>query len=340
MTTNSNIRRLNSQLFVNGANSTATETDKFSSINKLFSTIEINLPDVSFSTNGIDIDISELTCTNLNVDDVELVSNDRSMNVDVSGIKLDCTFNWVYNWFFSGSGTGVANTEPTSSIGISVDFISDDSTASPYPFGVEISKCETNLQIDQMKFNGGLAGGIANLVQSSVQESIENELAKLVCNEISKLDDDNGTFDDMLGMIEERIDSMMLVQQGEDATSQSVDPLHAEMSAVVPTDADGHSQWMDFHELEILIQDFIGMDIEQLVSKFVGGENASSINFMMHDTLLNENGVSELDPISIFDQLTFFEVDDQFTQTTLRIKSITVKGLDTLDGTNLLNPIG
>ena len=62
-----------------------------------------------------------------------------------------------------------------------------------------------------MKFNGGLAGGIANLVQSSVQESIKNELAKLVCNEISKLDDDNGTFDDMLGMIEERIDSMMLV---------------------------------------------------------------------------------------------------------------------------------
>ena len=96
---------------------------------------------------------------------------------------------------------------------------------------------------------------------SKNQESIENELAKLVCNEISKLDDDNGTFDDMLGMIEERIDSMLLVQQGEDATSQSVDPLHADMSAVVPTDADGHSQWMDFHELEILIQDFIGMDI-------------------------------------------------------------------------------
>ena len=102
------------------------------------------------------------------VDDVKVVSNDRSMDVDVdvSGIKLDCTFDWVYNWFFSGSGA------TTSSIGISVDFISDDSTASPYPSGVEISKCETNLQIDQMKFNGGLAGGIANLVQSSVQESI------------------------------------------------------------------------------------------------------------------------------------------------------------------------
>ena len=243
----------------------------------------------------------------------------------VSKIRLYIRLG-IQFWFFSGTGTGVANTEPTSSIGISVDFISDDSTASPYPSGVEISKCETNLQIDQMKFNGGLAGGIANLVQSSVQESIENELAKLVCNEISKLDDDNGTFDDMLGMIEERIDSMMLVQQGEDATSQSVDPLHAEMSAVVPTDADGHSQWMDFHELEILIQDFIGMDIEQLVSKFVGGENASFINFMIRDTLLNENGVIELDPISIFDQLTFFEVHDQFTQTTLRIKSITDHG--------------
>ena len=88
MTTNSNIRRLNSQLFVNGANSTATtDTDKFSSINKLFSTIEINLPDVSFSTNGIDIDISELKCSNLYVDDIQVVSNDRSMDVDVSGIK-------------------------------------------------------------------------------------------------------------------------------------------------------------------------------------------------------------------------------------------------------------
>ena len=87
MTTNSNIRRLNSQLFVNGANSTAPETDKFSSINKLFSTIQINLPDVSFSTNGIDIDISELKCSNLYVDDIQVVSNDRSMDVDVSGIK-------------------------------------------------------------------------------------------------------------------------------------------------------------------------------------------------------------------------------------------------------------
>ena len=49
--------------------------------------IEINLPDVSFSTNGIDIDISELKCSNLYVDDIQVVSNDRSMDVDVSGIK-------------------------------------------------------------------------------------------------------------------------------------------------------------------------------------------------------------------------------------------------------------
>ena len=46
--------------------------DKFAKLNKVLSATELSLPDATVSQSGVDLIITELTCYNLNVKDVEL----------------------------------------------------------------------------------------------------------------------------------------------------------------------------------------------------------------------------------------------------------------------------
>ena len=48
------------------------DEDKFAKLNKVLSATELSLPDATVSQSGVDLIITELTCYNLNIVDVEL----------------------------------------------------------------------------------------------------------------------------------------------------------------------------------------------------------------------------------------------------------------------------
>lgn len=49
-----------------------TSADKFAKLNKVLSATKLSLPDATVSQSGVDLIITELTCYNLNIVDVEL----------------------------------------------------------------------------------------------------------------------------------------------------------------------------------------------------------------------------------------------------------------------------
>jgi len=278
--------------------------------------------------------------------------------VEVDGVKLDCNFNWSYTWtFFNGGGTGSASTNPTSNINININFYSEDYNKQG-PNSVQVNECNTNLVMEEIIFEGGgIAGFAANILQSLVRDTIEEELSGMVCNELYNLasggdEEGGGGLNGLLVMFDERLDSLLVDTTDDKGTIEEidgeVDPLYAEKNANVPYDTKGYPQWVNFISVQDWIEELTGLQtIEELANEFMGeaddSSSSSSINNFLQDSILNEDGVLVIDTSIICeeDDLVFIEMHDMFFDTKMTLKSISVKGLDTLsDESKILDPIG
>ena len=88
------------------------ERVQLSTINQILNQITLQLPDSTVSKSGLDLTITDLKCRNLNINDITLthiipqVANGQQggsvpftlqkLNVDISGINIDCNFRWEY----------------------------------------------------------------------------------------------------------------------------------------------------------------------------------------------------------------------------------------------------
>jgi len=316
--------------------------NKFSSLNEVLYTIELKLPDAE--TSGLTI--TEIVCRELNVDDIQLThsiptNTTQRISVDVTGVDISCTFNWQYQLaFLSGGGTGEAWTEPTgSSISVDVDFISEDYSTAP-PNDVVVSNCNTIFQIKDTKFEDGgmgITSLIANTLEGLLRDTIEKELSGLVCDEIEGLAEEGEALDDLLIMLSDRIDSYLV----SDALQEYNDPLSAEKNAQVPMDDEGNPMWINFQEMQDFLQELLGVELDELAQSLMGDGDSLAINTFVRNSILNEDGLMVIDPsVIIDDNTTFFEMHDMFTQTTMSVQSISIKGLDSFQETDILNPIG
>ena len=336
------------------------DSNKFASLNEnVLSTIQVSLPDATVSRSGVDLTITQLVCYNLTVQDIQIQhfpipQNDtlHQLSINIQGVDLDCNFDWEYSWMiFNGGGTGSASTQPVgSNIDTTIDFYSNNYNEEG-PNGVKISECTTELVIEDIIFDGGgVAGFAANILEELLRDTIQDELGNLACTELNKLDDDGEALDGLLSMVDDRIESFM--DEESDApvvAQQSTDPLYAEKNATVPLDEDGYPMWINFISVQDWIRELTGLDnLNDFAEQLVGGEDdgdsngGDSINNFLRNSVLDEDGLLTIDPSVVFDDddLVFLQMHDMFTQTTLSIQSISVKGLDTLLETNLLDPIG
>lgn len=332
---------------------TDNANNQFFALNKVLNTIELQLPDAKPANDlGIDLTISNIACRKLNVDGIQVFhdpmperTTTQQIGLDVTGVDVTCTFRWQYRWtLFSGSGTGEAWTDPSgSSVSADLAFVSEDYSTQP-PTDARLSSCTTNLEIGDMNFQddgSGINGAIANALEGLLRDTIEGELNDLVCEEIGGLAAEGGVLDDMLVTLSERVDTYLVVNSTIDGNDN--DPLSAENNASVPIDEEGYPQWMNFIEIQTWLQELLGVaDLDQLAQSLLGEEGSgTAINSLVQSSILNDDGLLVIDPSIIVDNsTTFFEIHDMFTQTTMSIQNISVRGLDSFAATDLLNPIG
>ena len=103
-----------SRLLSNHFNNNHNLDASFATLNNIFNEITLVLPDSNISSNGLDLTITELTCSNINVQDIQVGHTSLSdtttrLAVNVIGLEITCNFRWTYKWtIFNGSGSGMA----------------------------------------------------------------------------------------------------------------------------------------------------------------------------------------------------------------------------------------
>lgn len=134
-------------------------SSNFAALNQLLSQITLQLPDATVNSNGLEISISQLTCRNLSINNLQIhhkiiSSTNQRVGIQIQGVQITCEFRWEYRWtIFNGAGDGSATLDPSSGADISMEFISEDYSMHP-PYDVTLGNCGSNIQIKDMTFAG------------------------------------------------------------------------------------------------------------------------------------------------------------------------------------------
>ena len=336
----------------------------FTAFNNLLSQVRLNLPDAAISTNGLDLTISQLTCSNLsiqtiNINHTPLSNTDQRVTIGLSGVQIKCNFRWGYKWtILSGQGNGEAILDEASGATIQLHFMSDDYTTRP-PHNVRAGHCTSNIQILDMSFQGDGWGGIGQIIdwiEHLLRDMIEGELNGVVCSELGGLADE--ALDQVLLDLSEMID-VYLVDDVESSSSNGGGDGGGQLLSLenalqqeekVPTDDNGDSLYLNFQDMGEYTGEWINSAIDQIDTLFGATDSFGglAINKLIRENLLNEQGLFQLDP-SVFlpssgggggGGANIMDTHDMFTETTMSMKSIKLAGLDSFVEMDVLNPIG
>ena len=346
---------------------TSTAQREFSALNGLLSKNKLRLPDVTFSESGSDVAISQLTCSDLRVEDVHLSHTDSSndytsveLRINVSGLSVNCIFQWEYTGtIFSGGGPGSARLDPSSSASVTVTFVSADLNSPPHD--AIVSACDAPVRLSELIFDDDGLGMIGWIMTGSMTGVVEGVLRDVVCDELRKLAENGGGGGSGGGALDYLLRDVGggIRKHLEPLGSNRTSPVWVENNENLPTTtasaaSDGEVRrpaYIDFRE--VFAREWIDAALDQLRS-YLGQEDPSrpnaelGINALLRKNFLDDVGMFDVDPSLFFDSAigggndegVIFRGHDMLTETTLSILSIKIDGLDTFRELDVLRVFG
>ncbi|KAL3802096.1 LOW QUALITY PROTEIN: hypothetical protein HJC23_010852, partial [Cyclotella cryptica] len=300
----------------------------FSTLNSIFSKVTLVLPDSRISSNGLDLTITELMCSDLSIQDVQggntsLLNTTKRISVNIIGVEITCSFD--------GATNGPSSME--------VRLAGQYEIHHPRPLSIltlfrkismnsllkTINDCNAVIEIGDLEFDGdglGFIVSILNTFEGLLRNRIEEEVDTAVCSELKGLvvsystsrfisflvnNLRDGSLDNVLLKISNNPNGYL-----EPLPDNVQDPLFLENSMIIPR---GNS--------------------------FIGGSEANedmSINSFIHDNFLDDNHKFVLDPSIFMSSNVIFA--DILTETTMSTESIELCGLDTFTELDLMSAIG
>ena len=149
---------------------------------------------------------------------------------------MRCTFKWRYDFGFRGNGNAWIVSRGND-VDTRIGFYSEDFNHHA-PSYSRVESCSSDINVNDIHFNGGISGTILNLFKKKVKEMIEDEVTDMVCEEMSGMGSD--TLSQSLSEISELFEPYLI-----DGPTQR-DPLDAQNSLVVP---EGTGKLIDFQNL-------------------------------------------------------------------------------------------
>ena len=273
-------------------------TEDFAEFNEVLSTLTIQLPEYSGTISGIEINLHDIVCSNVTLDVIELTSSGKVYNdltesdcVDVRfyippGLRGECTFVWTYSVDFpflgtvSGDGTGTGVMEDGSLDAISTISIPSGTVDMPE---VIDNTCETQLEITDLEFDGGIFGSILNTVEDAFRFILESLLEEEICKQFE------GFPANVVLLLNKALEQYINLPPS--------DPLSRQSSFLPEPDAD----LVDFYNMSDAFGGVIGNMLtaaNEYLSYPVNETNEESdlgINELIRSKLLDEDGVFRLD---------------------------------------------
>lgn len=311
--------------------------DEFNNLNILFEGMVLGLPDTQSEQNlggifgTVLFQIANLKCFNLAVGDVQAYHSKQSARrisytIEVTGIVVDCEFDWMHNYALGGFGKGSIKTK-NNSIRTDLTIISDDFKTHP-PSKVIYDECAANVNIRDMDFNGGLSGFIADIFEPTFRNDIEIAMRESMCDEMLSV---TSTIDQAILRISAFVESFY-----GDIPEQFNNPLFGQSSLKVPvgvtlfdlTKADNPAgDW--YRQTLINLSNTLG-------STVLDTNNPSKldlgINIYFRNNILNSKGqlFRTAFELGLQDEGVLFSGADFLTETTIKFIDVMVEGIDSV----------
>lgn len=325
---------------------TLEDHDDFAELNNLLQPSVLHLPNLSFDLDVGNAAFTDVRCTSFRIGDVtvssskvdvdedENVEDCVSVEVNVVDLDMECVFDYSYRTalIFAGRGSGaVVSTGNDVRTRLTVYYPPDD--ASPPPDSIVVDRCEADISIDSVDFQGGMAAWIANAMEDRLRPLMASAAEEKLCRTLN--DWGSGA------SVNDGLDQLQTLAARYPMTYTN-DPLTREESLHPPDSVtllnlrkDGESgggvaEYV-LRGLEEAV-DYLRAEAYDSENAVLDGRIDRNINVLVRNRLLDADGAFTLQP----DQLSFLEKGgtlwqgtDQVTTTSVTLESIKIKGLDT-----------
>ena len=321
----------------------------FDEFNEIFENASIVMPDsyqVSERVALIDFDmtIENIKCYNISVGDIAITHNrvsDQSIDVSVGVYQLDlnCELDYSYKYgLLRGDGWLKLTTENNWAF-TRLNFESEDFDSLP-PSSSSVKSCLTDIEIENMDFEGDLVSEIIEIFQRLVRGTVERAIGNVACDELGSI----GTtfFEGMIELADEKLEPY-LAELGDDLT----DPLYMERTVDLPQnlkaldlqDNEDNAVGKLFQQVLQGADAFLGTFISDSSSS--SNERDLAINIFLRDNLLDEDRSLTIDVSELpIDTPVIFKGHDRIIETTMTLNQVKIFGIDSLSRFNPFVTIG
>jgi hypothetical protein len=305
----------------------------FTELNNLLSGVTIKIPDMApinqdlpWPFTSVTIIISGLTCSNANVNDIDLTLNQvdnqkLEASFGIFEIGVDCSLSWQFRYDggaimskIGGNGTAQVYLR-NSNLSVTAAIFSKDYRYH-FPDSFLLEGCSANFDVTDIKVDGTIGDNLANTFQNAIQKQVESSINGVICKEFDGLD---VQITQLLNTTDAKIHTYLPADGWSDS---QVDPL------ATSSDIPKNVSFLDFEGRTLT-----GTIIQQINSYlYVGGnssnnQSTSGINGIIKFHLLNDVGVYDVPLDIFFPNTVIFEGVDTLTKTRINVNSVRIAGL-------------
>ncbi|CAB9496714.1 Paraquat-inducible protein A [Seminavis robusta] len=331
----------------------------WSGFNALVSSAVIRFPDSELESGGLTLKVSDLQCSNVRVQDIQLTSDAASttsqqlpLDFLVSGLDMTCTARYEFYGLLIVNGSGDLYVESYGNAALLRTVLESLDYSRYPPHDSYIASCQPTIQIQTLDFsNGGFWGWTLDTLQGMFRGRFEDLAETRLCQELEDMA--NQDLDQILNDVQN-----YLVQYNPDSANaqQLNDPLHAEtlMMAFYPqliNTQQSNQQLINWQQPDSypfgFWMDTAWQDTVQHLNTYDTTQNTINANLLLRQHILNPQGVLVVNADGTDDTTgitestrILYEGQDKWMKTQILLNQVRIKGLDTLTALDPLVTIG
>lgn len=313
-------------------------TGDFEELNDLIRPATFTLPDYKYDRDLISFDVTNLQCSSFQIGDVRISSTKDSsqrVSVPLSFIDLDmvCAFDYRYRAALVFTGRGSATVISSGSdVDTKMALTTSRVNLIQYPpEKIDFEQCTADIVVNDIDFRGGVVAWVANAIEGSLRGRIASTARDKLC---ATLDEWSRTR--IANWLE--VAARTVARYAPEPVGYEVNPLATEKALIVPS----FVSLLNLRQNEAGMAKWVQMAMDKMVNYFqetsydLHGTGTRStdlnVNIFMREHFLNVDKSLDLE-IEEFAVLEknglLWEGTDRLTKSSIFLKNVKVKGLDT-----------